>query len=484
MITALSELAPGALWEHFAALTAIPRPPGQEEQAMEYVKTLAAERSLPWRQDAFGNVVVYVDGAPGPVVAVQAHLDMVCEKNPDVEHDFYSDPIKVDRDGDVVFAQGTTLGADNGIGAAACLALMTEEGIPHPRLELVFTVQEETGLHGAIAFDPDLLSAQMLINLDSEDPDELTIGCAGGVTIDIGLPVNRQDPPHGWESCELSVSGLKGGHSGIEIHRKRANALKLLVGSLREAQAVGHDFRICSISGGGAHNVIPRDAAAQLLVPAAEFPVLEGAVEGTARMLAAGWGDAEPALQLVLTQKGEPRAALDDRSAGSLLDLLDQLPHGIIKMSTKFPDKVEASVNLAHVSTGRDEVHILTSVRSPVDKQLQAIRGSIEKLAKSVGAHPEAQDGYPGWDPDPEAELLAVAAREYEQVNGKPPSIQVIHAGLECGALVAKRPGMQAISFGPHITGAHSPKEQVLASTVEATWKLLVGILGKLISNG
>ncbi|MBW3590742.1 MAG: beta-Ala-His dipeptidase [Actinobacteria bacterium] len=482
MIAALEDLHPAPLWEHFAALAAIPRPPGQEQRAMEYVKKLADERFLPWREDAFGNVVVYVEGSPGPVVAVQAHLDMVCEKNPDVDHNFWTDPINVDRDGDVVFAQGTTLGADNGIGAAACLALMTVSGIEHPALELVFTVQEETGLHGAIAFDPDLMDAEMLINLDSEDPDELIVGCAGGVTIDIGLQVAREDPPEGWEACELSVSGLRGGHSGIEIHRKRANALKLLVGSLREAQAVGHDLRVCSISGGGAHNVIPRDAAARLLVPAAGFAGLQGAVEGTARMLTSGWADAEPALHLALEQKGEPAPALDDGSAGTLLDLLDELPHGIIKMSSKFPDKVETSANLAHVSTGDDEVHILTSVRSPVDKQLQAVRTSIENLAKRMGAHPEPQDGYPGWDPDPDAELLAVAKRKYEEVYGKPASVQVIHAGLECGALVAKRPGMQAISFGPHITGAHSPKEQVRAWTVEATWKLLVGILAELIS--
>lgn len=482
MIAALEELHPAPLWEHFAALAAIPRPPGQEQRAMEYVKKLADERLLPWREDAFGNVVVYVDGSPGPVVAVQAHLDMVCEKNPDVEHDFSIDPIRVDRDGDVVFAQGTTLGADNGIGAAACLALMTEPDVRHPPLELVFTVQEETGLHGAIAFDPDLMSADMLINLDSEDPDELIVGCAGGVTVDIAVPVNREAPPSGWEACALSVSGLKGGHSGIEIHRKRANALKLLAGTLREVLAVGHDLRICSISGGGAHNVIPRDAAAQLLVPAGGFARLEAAVEGTAQLLAAGWGEAEPTLQLSLIQKGEPEPALDETGAGSLLDLLDQLPHGIIRMSSKFPDKVETSANLASVSTAANEVYVLVSVRSPVDQQLQTVRESIERTARSMGARAEPRDGYPGWDPDPDAELLAVAKRKYEDVNGKAPSVQVIHAGLECGALVAKRPGMQAISFGPHITGAHSPKEQVRASTVEATWKLLVGILAELVS--
>lgn len=447
---------------------------------MEYVKKLADERYLPWREDAFGNVVVYVEGSAGPVVAVQAHLDMVCEKNPDVEHNFFTDPIDVDRDGDVVFAQGTTLGADNGIGAAACLALMTESGVEHPALELAFTVQEETGLHGAIAFDPDLMSAEMLINLDSEDPDELIVGCAGGVTVGIALAVERQEPPQGWESCELSVSGLKGGHSGIEIHRKRANALKLLTGALREALAVGHELQICAVSGGGAHNVIPRDAAAQLLVPAGAFADFQAAVEGTARLLATGWGDAEPTLQLALRQKGEPAPALDNSSAGRLLDLLDRLPHGIIKMSSKFPDKVETSANLAHVSTDDGEMHVLVSVRSPVDKQLQAVRESIEKLAGSMGAQAVPQDGYPGWDPDPDAELLAVAKRKYEEVNGRPPSVQVIHAGLECGALVAKRPGMQAISFGPHITGAHSPKEQVRASTVEATWRLLIGILAEL----
>lgn len=451
---------------------------------MGYVKRLADERSLRWREDSFGNVVVYVDGSPGPVVAVQAHLDMVCEKDPDVAHDFVCDPIHVGRDDDVIFAHGTTLGADNGIGAAACLSLMTEPDIVHPPLELVFTVQEETGLHGAIAFDGALLGADMLINLDSEDPDELIVGCAGGVALDITLPIERVEPAAGWVACRLTLTGLTGGHSGIEIHKKRANALKLLAGTLAEAHGVGHDFRVCSIDGGGAHNVIPRTAIARLLVPREGLSDLQGGLEGTGGVLADRWGDAEPDLELLFRQTGEPEPSLDAASIGKLMELLDQLPHGIIKMSEKFPGKVQTSANLANVATGKAEVRILTSIRSSVDGDMDEVRKTIEALVRGVGARAEAQDAYPGWDPDPDARLLAVARGQYGKVNGRAPSVQVIHAGLECGALVAKRPGMQAISFGPDITGAHSPKEQVRASTVDATWRLLLGILEELTENG
>lgn len=477
MIAALSDLAPAALWRHFAALTAIPRPPGQEQEAMQYVKDLADKHSLPWRQDGFGNVVVYIDGAPGPVVAVQAHLDMVCEKDPEVVHNFAADPITVDRDGDRIFARGTTLGADNGIGAAACLALLTESDVRHPSLELVFTVQEETGLHGAIEFDPALLHADMLINLDSEDPDEITVGCAGGVAVEIALGVTRVAAPEGWVPCELRVTGLKGGHSGIEIHKKRANALKLLIGTLGEARAVGHEFRLCSIEGGGAQNVIPRSATATLMVPPAKVDELAAGVEGTQRMLRNGWSDAEPELGVVLHRGGTAAGTLEDDSAGRVTELLNELPHGILRMSAKFPDKVQTSANLARVTTLDDSVQVLSSMRSLVDDDLESVRRAVVALAESAGAHCDSQDAYPGWDPDPHARLLAVAKEQYEAVNGRPASVQVIHAGLECGALVAKRPGMQAISFGPHISGAHSPNEQVLASTVDATWKLLVGIL-------
>jgi dipeptidase D len=475
----LTELAPQELWKHFAELSRIPRPSGGEQAALDYVKGLAASRGVGWRQDDYGNLVLFVDGGPGPTVAVQAHLDMVCEKNPEVQHDFTTDPIKVAVDGKRVYAEGTTLGADNGIGAAAALALLTSEGIKRGPLELIFTVEEETGLHGAMHFNSSLLQSKFLINLDSEDPNELTVGCAGGATVEVRPPLKWEPVPEGWVGRKLLVSGLQGGHSGVDIDKGRANALKVLqrvLSGLRSALEV----RVAGIEGGTAHNVIPREAGATLVVPDASAGRLPDLVDSVAETLRSEWGAKEPGIALSLHEIATPEQVLVPRSEDGLLGMLADIPSGAQDWSKEFPEKVETSSNLAQVRVGPQESVILASARSLNAHKLFRTRTAISTAGLKLGSKATVVDSYPGWEPELDSHLLRVATEQYEKINGRPASIQVVHAGLECGVLVSMKPDMQAISFGPRLTGAHSPKESVDADTVDAMWRLLLGLLGAL----
>jgi dipeptidase D len=478
-----ANLQPIELWHQFAALNGIPRPSGREGAARDYVLKLAAAWKLDAAVDGRGNTVVRVPATPGaesvPPVAIQAHLDMVCEKRPEVEHDFLTDPILPRTEGEWVSATGTTLGADNGIGAAAALALVSAPGVAHPALELIFTVEEETGLHGAAALDPALVSARRLINLDSEDPRELTIGCAGGAGTILRLPVRREPVPSGWVDLTVTVSGLKGGHSGVQIHEPLANAIKLLALVLRDAALSGVEYRLAEIHGGNAHNAIPRDASALLVLPEERLATLEAVIRRAAASLAGEW-PSEPGLTLEQGGGNGVGISVDGPGTERLVTLLNDLPHGVLRMSDLYPGKVETSSNLAMIRTSEAEVEIATSSRSFSDEALDATQGRIAEIGRAAGAALEVRDGYGGWQPDPDSQLLKIAARAFERSFGTPPEIQVIHAGLECGVLVRKLPGMEAISFGPRIEGAHTPEERVSIPTVAATWQLLTALLADL----
>lgn len=478
MHEALEGLSPAELWHHFSELSAIPRPSGSEQACQLYVKGLADAAGVRWAEDQMGNLVLYLDGDSGPVVAIQTHFDMVCEQVPGLGHDFSRDPIRLVRDGDRIFARGTTLGADNGIGAAAALALLTQPGIARPPLELIFTVQEETGLHGAVGFDPALSSAEMLINLDSEDPDTLTVGCSGGSAVEIIVPLEAEEAPAGWSAYRITVAGAQGGHSGVSIHERRVNAIKILLQALIAAEGVG--FRLAEFEGGSAHNVIPRDAWAVVHIPAADAEELTEAVMEADREVCKRWGTAEPKLRLTIEQAPSAGEVLSPASSDKLLKLLADLPHGVLAMSKHFKGKVETSTNLAKVEATAGSARILASVRSFVPKKQLDTRLRLEKLGTDAGGSIVIEMGYPGWEPDPSSKLARLTQEQFAKVNGREPIVEVLHAGLECGVLVAKKPGMQAISFGPLITGAHSPSETVTATTVEAMWQLLVGLLGAL----
>lgn len=483
MTDTLTELAPQELWRHFAELSRIPRPSGKEQAALDYVKRLAEERNVGYRQDDYGNLVLFVDGGSGPTVAVQAHLDMVCEKDPEVEHDFTTDPIQVVVDGNRVHAQGTTLGADNGIGAAAALALLTSEGIKRGPLELVFTVEEETGLHGAMAFNSALLQSNILINLDSEDPDELTIGCAGGATVEVELPLKWEPVPEGWVSRELVVSGLQGGHSGVDIDKGRANAIKVLLGVLGGLRSA-LEVRVAGLEAGRAHNVIPREAKARIVVSDESAGRLAGVVESLGQNLRTDWGDKEPGVKLTVTEVDPFDRVLAVRDEDNLLEMMNKIPDGAHDWSAEFPEKVETSSNLAQVTVDPGGAMVLASARSLSAHKLFRTRTKIATAGMKLMAKATVVDSYPGWEPELDSHLLEVAKKQYELVNGRPASIQVVHAGLECGVLVSKKPDMEAISFGPRLTGAHSPQESVDADTVDSMWRLLVGLLGALAEEG
>jgi dipeptidase D len=474
-------LEPAEVWRHFLALNRIPRPSAKEAAALEYVREMAAGAGAISATDACGNVVVRSAASPGredaPLTAIQAHLDMVCEKRPDVEHDFDTDPIRPRVEGDRVYASGTTLGADNGIGAAMALAALTSPGLERGPLELVFTVDEETGLTGALALEPDFVHARRMINLDSEDPLEITIGCAGGSGMTMRLPITREAAPEGWEGREIVVAGLQGGHSGIQIHEPLANAIKLLLEVLQTARRAGSPFRLVSLAGGNAHNAIPRDACAVLVLPSHEIEAFQAVADQVHARLRERWKADEPGLEVHVLPLPGAEPVLSVAQAEALLTLLDELPHGVVRMSDTFAGKVETSSNLATVRTSAETVNIATSSRSFNGAALDAVQQDLLAIAARAGAEADVRDGYPAWQPDPHSALLAKAKAVYSAVHGREPEVQVIHAGLECGVIASKLPGLEAISFGPLIRGAHTPEEHVYISTVAESWRFLTALL-------
>lgn len=477
-------LEPLEVWKHFAALNAIPRPSGAEAAAREYVQRIATEHGATWQRDARGNMVVRVAAstpAQSTLVALQSHLDMVGEKRPDVDHDFSRDSIQPRCEGDWIFATGTTLGADNGIGCAMMLATLTTPDLLHGPLELLFTVEEETGLHGAAQLDPALITAPMLMNLDSEDPDEIIIGCAGGRTATLQIPSDTETCDQSTSIArEIVVSGLKGGHSGVQIHEPLANAIKVLLGVLGHLQERGCEFRLAALSGGRAHNAIPRDAVAHVVLPVTQQELFEASVPFAAGATVALWVEDEPNLQIETRPTALPDQMFKRHTHDTMLALLDAVPHGVLAMSERFQGKVQTSCNLASVETGADAIGMQISYRSFVASELMRLQNQLTDLAAQYSIGIELRDGYPGWEPSAQSRLREIAREAFAQINGREPIVEVIHAGLECGLIAAKRPGLDAISFGPLIRGAHTPEEGVCIPTVATSWNLLRELLARL----
>jgi len=486
-------LEPAAVWKHFAALNAIPRPSGQEEAATAYVQSVAQAHGATWKSDARGNTVIYAAATPGregaPPLAIQAHLDMVCEKRPGVEMDFTRDPIEPRRvpsdEGERVYATGTTLGADNGIGAAMALATLTDSSIAHGPLELLFTVEEETGLHGAMALDTALLGARRLINLDSEEPEEITIGCAGGSGVTLSLKIKRETLRPGHAALRIAVGGLKGGHSGIQIHEPLANAIKLLAHALDALDEHKIPFHLLRLEGGQAHNAIPRDAFAEIALAQADVQTVRDLMAETQLLLSGAWEANEPDLAIGLEEIAAPESALQRPDDATLFRLLREMPHGVLKLSEKYEGKVETSVNLATLRTGEApetfEVSLHLSIRSFVAAETERVREEIVQTAQGIapGIGIEIRDGYPGWEPHP-GPLLEATQRVYREVFGREARIEIVHAGLECGVIADKLPGLEAVSFGPLIRGPHTPEEWVDVNSVDEIWKLLAALLREL----
>lgn len=476
------DLQPVELWRHFAALNAIPRRSGDEGAARDYVRQVALDAGAECEVDERGNLLVRVPARPGATardpVAVQAHLDMVCASAPGVEHDFERDPIVPRREGDRISASGTTLGADNGIGVASALALITEADLDCGPLELLFTVEEEIGLLGALHFDASSLLSRSLINLDSEDDRALTVGCAGGREIELRLDLGREPAGSGWHGAELDIAGLSGGHSGVQIHEHRANAIKLLVAVIDRLDAEGVESRLASVTGGSAHNAIPSGASALLALPPEAAARASEVVAEASEDLRREWERDEPGLAIRFEQADAALPAVASAvAARDLLDLLRALPHGVIAMSPRFEGTVASSANMALVRTEGEIATVLSSIRSLPGAELEETSDRVKDLGAKAGAEVTVTGGYPGWEPREASPLVATATAAFERIHRVPPAIEVVHGGLECGVLVAGEPRLDAISFGPLIKEAHTPQEHVYASTVADTWRLLLALL-------
>jgi dipeptidase D len=481
-VTFVSDLAPQSLWKHFDEILTIPRGSKKEDGMRRYVLFLAQRRGFRTRTDAAGNTVVAKPASPGkenaPVVVLQSHLDMVNEKNSDVPHDFDRDPLVPRREGEFVKATGTTLGADNGIGVAAMLAVLEAGNIVHGPLEFLFTIDEETGLTGASDLDPSLITGKILLNLDTEEENEVTIGCAGAGMSALSLPLATGPAPEGRATLEVSLSGLKGGHSGLEIHLPRGNALKLLARALYAA-GLQHSIHIGSLRGGGKHNAIPREALAKIFVRPEDREAVTGDLEREVSAIVAEL-PAEPDLRIDVRYAAPPASAWTEEAGRKALALVQALPHGVIMMSQDIPGLVETSTNLASVEPGDGSLAILLSTRSSVDSALRATRQRIRAAADLAGAAVEESRGYPGWKPNPGSGLLKTFRALHERITGKIPELRALHAGLECGIIGEKVPGMEMISFGPLIQGAHSPDERVHVASVERFYNLLTATLAEL----
>ncbi|HSM09464.1 MAG TPA: aminoacyl-histidine dipeptidase [Gemmatimonadota bacterium] len=476
MPTFVSDLAPTDVWSHFDELLRIPRGSGSEAAVRSFVRDMAESRGLTTTVDDAGNLLVRKPASTGheaaPVVVLQSHLDMVQEKNAEVEHDFASDPIRPVRDGDWLSADGTTLGADNGLGVAAMLALIESRDVAHGPLELLFTVDEETGLSGARALSNELLDGRLLINLDSEEEGTVTIGCAGGGDSTLHLRIREASAPDG-VALTVSVAGLKGGHSGVDIHLQRGNAIRVLVRALRAA-ADATGLRVAAISGGNARNAIPREASAMLFLgEPSEEAACRSVIEESFTVATRELARSDPEMRFEVATVEAPDAAWDDDSTRRALDLLNALPHGVMAMSLDLPGLVETSVNLAVVRPEDGRLFVRVHSRSSMEGSLEVLRRRIRSIGELAGAEVSEGPAYPAWQPDVESRLLDLIRAAYEQVIGEPPEIGAMHAGLECGIIGEKYEGMDMVSFGPQIEFPHSPDERVRIGSVAPFYDVL-----------
>jgi dipeptidase D len=484
MSNPLENLEPRSVWQHFDALRSIPRPSGKEAAVRAHIEAWARARGWSTHVDQPGNLIVRVPATPGhekaPIVVLQGHLDMVCEKNEGTAFDFETQPIEIVRDGDWIRANNTTLGADNGIGVAASMAAADDPSVERGPLELLFTVEEETGLDGAFALDGSLVEGRILLNLDSEEWGDFFVGCAGGGNSTIELPLHRAPLPAGFVAHVLRVEGLLGGHSGLNIVNNRANAVKLLAMTLQAFRAAGLPFVLGTLHGGDKHNAIPREATAALAFAPADAARFQAVVATKKADFMVEFGTREPALDVALKQGVSIEPWLDVATTGRALDLLIAHPHGVDTMSQDIAGMVETSTNLARVRVEGDKLVLLSSTRSAVKPPLEALRDRIRAVADLAGATITHGAAYPGWQPDMASPLLQTCVGVYERLHGRQPRVTAIHAGLECGVIGERAPGMRMISFGPDLRDVHSPREKLNIPTTALFWDYLKALLKEL----
>ena len=479
----ITNLEPKALWSQFANICAIPHPSGHEEAIINYIIDFADKNGLKWRKDLTGNIVVAKPATSGkesaPGVILQAHVDMVPQKNFDKEFDFTTDPIETLIEGEWVTANGTTLGADNGIGVASMLAILEDKSIAHPAIECLFTVEEETGLVGANGLANDILKGKLLINLDSEDEGELYVGCAGAVNTTATLEYKEKRTSSDQIGYNLELRGLKGGHSGIQILLQRANANKMLTRFMRE-QTELNDLRISTFSGGTLRNAIPREADAIVAIPQENVAAFEAAVAEFEKTVAYENASQENAISFKATQIARPEKVISRKFQARIIDALTASPNGIFRMSDAMIGLVETSTNLARVGIENGKLEALYMTRCMVNYGRVELKKMVRSVWELAGATVVEEGEYNGWAPNMDSELLKTMTASYQELYGKTPEIKAIHAGLECGIIGAKYQGLDMISIGPTMQFPHSPDERVNIETVKKFHEFLVFSLAKL----
>ncbi len=477
----MQTLTPSLVFAYFMEICRVPRPSKHEEKMIDYLLRFGATHNLPTKRDAAGNVLISKPATVGmekkPTVVLQSHIDMVCEKNSDIVHDFMKDPIEPYIDGEWIKARGTTLGADDGIGIAAQLALLASTDVQHGPIECLFTVDEETGLTGAFALQPGFMEGRILLNLDSEDEGELFIGCAGGIDTTAVFNYKPEAAPAGWATCTASVSGLTGGHSGDDINKGYANSNKLLVRFLWQAQQQ-FGIRIATFDGGNLRNAIPREAVTTFLVDKKHAGALQQLFTQHAANCKNEYSITEPHMQFKFGEAKAPATILDMATQQHLLNALYACPHGVIAMSRAIEGLVETSTNLASVKFQEgNKILVTTSQRSSVESAKHDIARMVEAVFAEAGAEVTHGEGYPGWAPNRDSAILKTSVEAYKKLFGVEPKVKAIHAGLECGLFLEKYPSLDMVSFGPTLRGVHSPDERLEIASVQKFWDLMVEIL-------
>lgn len=480
MAKEILNLKPERLWKHFYDLTLIPRPTGQMKEVTQFIIDFGKSLGFETKQDTVGNVLIIKPASKGmesaPTVIIQSHLDMVPQKNADVDHDFTKDPIQTRIDGNLVKAHSTTLGADNGIGVAAMMSVLEDNTLKHGKLECLFTIDEEVGMVGAFGLQPGFLSGSVMLNLDTEEEGDLTVGCAGGADINASFKYKTVAANSNEIAYQINLKGLRGGHSGGEIHEGRANANKLMARFLKDAIAET-EVRLASFNGGSLRNAIPREAFAVVSVLPENESIFLDLLKEYEETYKEEYKDIEPNLSLTAAKVETPKSLLPEEIQDNLIHALVGCQNGVISMLTSFPGIVETSSNLASVKTSEGEVVVGFLARSSSETRKEEICSSIESVFSMAGAKVEILNPYPGWQPDANSPTSEMMAKLFKELFNKEAKVQVVHAGLECGIILGSTPGLDIVSFGPNIRNPHSPDECVEIDSVERFYEYFVKTL-------
>jgi len=483
MSKTVRELEPKEMWNHFADINAVPRPSKKEERIIAFMVEFGNKLGLPTIQDEIGNVIIKKPASPGmegkQTVVLQSHLDMVHQKNASTDFDFDTQGIEMYVEDDWVKAKGTTLGADNGIGVASIMTILASKTIAHPPLEALFTMDEETGMTGALNLKGGLLDAQIMLNLDTEDDDELTIGCAGGIDVTATGSYTLETAPPNSSGYKVYVKGLTGGHSGMDIYKGRGNANKIMNRILWSAFEK-YGIQICSIDGGSLRNAIPRESVAEFVIPQSEEKAMEWFIQSMETELKAEHKTTDPYLSITFEKTDTTIKVMQKGFQSKLLKSLSACANGIYRMSPDILHLVQTSNNLARVLVKEGEYSIQCLTRSSVDSEKMDLANALKHTFELIGAKVDFKGSYPGWTPNPDADIVKIMRNLYQEMYKAEAKVGACHAGLECGILGANYPGMEMISFGPNIRGAHSPDEKVQISSVQKYWAFLMETLQRI----